>query len=1712
MTDLSLSIFEEIRQLPDDQAAQPVAWQELCVPELFSKQAIASPDAIALVYQDDHLTFAEVERRSNRLAHLFQTAGIGLECLVGVALERSPDLLLVLLGIMKAGGAYVPLDPTYPAARLAYMVEDSRIQLVVTREELRGLFPTELPAILLDQLHVSMEGTSSSLLSPEVRAENLAYVIYTSGSTGRPKGVQVIHRGLRNLVRAQGHAFAVRPDQRVLQFASINFDASVSEVFVSWLAGATLCLGTREQLLPGPPLSKFLREQGINMVTLPPSALALLNTEDVPALETLIVAGEACPIAIARRWARQCRVLNAYGPTEYTVCATTGLFEVASPLLTIGYPLANTRCLVLDDLLREVPAGTAGELYLGGEGLTRGYLGQADLTAERFVPDPRGSQAGARLYRTGDKARVLPDGQLEFLGRVDQQVKIRGYRVEPGESEQALLRQPGIQQAAVILREDQPGNQRLVGYLVATTGFKVWLPGLRTALQQELPDYMLPVAFVMLEALPLLENGKLNRNALPMPDQERPELSTPFFAARSDVEHTLEGIWSSVLGVRRIGMSDNFFELGGHSLRATLIQNQINETWKIDLPLTSLFRLPTIRELACAIEDSLRDGKQFQRVIVRPAPRGNTLPLSFAQERVWFLYQLKPENLAYNAQALIRLRGRLQIAALRQALTEIVRRHEIFRTTFPTIDGQPEQSIHPAWQVPLPVYDLRNLPASEREAAAREKTKAEGRWHFDITQLPLVRWTLCQLQADEYLFCYVEHHLIHDGWSFTVFLRDLRDLYTAFSEQKPSPLPEPELQFADFAYRQRHWLHTDVEAAIRQREYWQMRLADLPEMLQLPYDHPRPPVPSLRGTALRIALPAPLSTQMHALGRQEGVTLFMLMLAAFKTLLYRYSGQGDLPIGSSVANRHWQGTEHLIGMVLNSIVLRTQLAGELSFRELLQRVRTGTSEAYQHQDLPFDKVVEAVHPSRDLSYNPLFQVAFNFHDSPLPELSFPGLTLDIQEAINNGSAKFDLSLTVIPRVEQQARADQECEQRITLIWEYSSDLFEEATIARMAEHFQHLLESIVAGPQQTLAALPILTTAAENELCALSAGKQASWSEAVYYVHEMVSLQATRLPSELAVSDAEHALTYAEVEQRSNQLAHLLQQRGIGADDLVAIALERSVELVIALLGVLKAGGAYVPLDPAYPTERLASMLEDSQASLLITQTSLQDRFAGLTSLLCLDQEWEQLDHKASTPPPSPMHGENLAYVIYTSGSTGKPKGVQISHRALTNFLLTMSQQPGISAQDRLLAVTTFSFDIAGLEILLPLITGAQVILSSREVAADGEQLAELMREREITMMQATPATWQLLLAAGWSGSPGLKILCGGEALPTDLARQLLKRGAEVWNMYGPTETTIWSTIARLSMDMTRISIGRPIANTQAYILDRAGRLVPPGVVGELHLGGDGLARGYRERPDLTAERFLPDPFSSQAGARMYQTGDLAHWLPDGSLECLGRVDHQVKIRGFRIELGEIEHALRNQPGVHASVVTLYEQPPGYQRLVAYLVRANKQAIDFAELRDALKRLLPDYMLPSAFVLLDKLPLLANGKLNRKALPAPDQERPQQTTPFVAARTEIEQKLARIWSDVLGIASVGIQDNFFDLGGHSLLIPQVYSRLRAEGYTDLTMVDLFHYPTIKLLSERLARSEQPATTQTSAPISRARAAMRRDLLNKQAELQRRRRA
>ncbi len=1033
-------------------------------------------------------------------------------------------------------------------------------------------------------------------------------------------------------------------------------------------------------------------------------------------------------------------------------------------------------------------------------------------------------------------------------------------------------------------------------------------------------------------------------------------------------------------------------------------------------------------------------------------------PASFAQQRLWFLEGLQSNTATYNLPATIRLTGALNVEVLQQSINAIIQRHEVLRTTFRSMDGQLMQVIAARLTVPLPLVDVQNVPEDMREDEVRRLTIEEAHRPFDLARGPLTRATLLRLGAEEHTLLVTIHHMICDAWSMSVFLRELAAHYEAFSTGQPVPLPDLPVQYVDFTVWQREWLHGEVLEA--QIAYWKKQLQGAPEVLELPTDRPRPPIPTRRGSIYRFTLSKHLTDALRALSRQEGVTLYMTLLAAFNTLLHRYTGQDDMVIGSPVAGRRLVEFEALIGLFINTLALRADLSDDPTFRQLLARVREVSLEAQAHQDVPFEHLVQALQPERNLSHSPLVQVLMSLQPS-LSGLPL-GWTLN-----HTGTSQFDLSLI--------------CEDRpqgLVGWFEYNTDLFDPSTIARMAGHWQTLLERITDHPEQHLSELPLLTDEERQQLLVDWNATQTEYP-ADRCIHQLIEAQVLRTPDAAAVVCQGQQLTYRELNARANQLARHLQRLGVGPDVPVGLCVERSLEMMVGLLGILKAGGTYVPLDPIYPRERLAFMLHDARAPILLTQQRLMTRLpVQAATVICLDTESDAWSHTSPDNPGSGVTAQHLAYIIYTSGSTGKPKGVQIPHRALVNFMLSMQRQLGLTADDRVLAVTTVSFDIAALEVFLPLLVGASVIIAPREVLSNGQELAEALARSRATVMQATPATWRLLLAAGWQGDRRLTILCGGEALPSDLANQLLQRASSLWNLYGPTETTIWSTAHKVEVDDRATTIGRPIANTQVYLLDRHLHPVPIGVPGELYLGGDGLARGYVNRPELTAERFIRHPFSRDQQARLYRTGDLVRYRPEGNLEFLGRVDEQVKIRGIRIEPGEIETVLSQHPAVLQAVVVAREDTPGDTRLVAYIVPGGDLAPNASDLRSYLQQQLPYYMVPAAFVLLDALPLMPNGKVDRRRLPAPDPAKLAVREAFVAPTSLLQHQLVWIWEELLDVRPIGIRDNFFYLGGHSLLAARLVERVEQAYGKRIPLATLFAGPTIEDLAKALQSEAQ----------------------------------
>jgi amino acid adenylation domain-containing protein len=1676
-----------------------------CIHELFAAQAQRTPGALAVASGEDALTYRELDARADRLALHLAGLGAGPEVRVAVCLERGVEVVVALLAVLKAGATYLPLDPAYPADRLAYMLADSGARVLVTQASLRGLLPAEgVRIVSVDEDAAEVAAQPDEAPRTAAAPESAAWIIYTSGSTGRPKGVVVTHGNAANLLPRAVRTFGAEPGGAVLQTVSTSFDASLLEVFVALLSGAALHVAEREVVLAPERLAALLRERKIGAWVSTPALLDSLPDTDFPALRTISTGGDRCSAETAARWSRGRRLVNMYGPTETTIYTTAhecapGVAE-APP---IGRPVEGARAYVLDAQGQPLPIGVPGELHIGGAGVARGYLGRPALTSERFVPDPFGGQAGGRLYRTGDRARWRADGELEFLGRTDAQVKIRGIRIEPGEVESALLEHPGVREAAVVAREapsGAAGDRRLVGYVVAAPGETLSPAAMREQLRARLPEHMVPSAVVALESLPLTPSGKLDRKALPEPEYAGD--GDRYVAPRTPVEEVLAGIWAEVLKVERVGVEESFFALGGHSLLATRVVSRVRELFGVELPLRALFEGPTVAQMAGRVEEMRRAELPVLPPVV-PADRTGALPLSFAQERLWFLDRLEPGSATYNIPASLRLTGALDERALERALGEIVRRHETLRTVFGEVDGSPVQVIAPFSGFALPVEDLSKLSQADRDAALRRRTGEDAARPFDLSAGPLFRAALLRLGAEDHVLLLGMHHVVSDGASIGVLFRELSALYQAYHEGGESPLAELAVQYADHAVWQREQLAG--ETLDRQLAYWRERLAGAPELLELPTDHPRPAVQTYRGANAPVELSPELLERLQRLGRGEGTTLFMTLLGAFQVLLSSYSGSEDIVVGSPIAGRTRREVEELIGLFINTLVLRTDLSGDPSFREVLARVREATLGAYEHQEVPFEKLVAELQPERSLSHSPLFQVMFTLQDA---EVGGGGGALGGLRASGVGadlaSAKFDLSLTLTV-TPQGLRGGVN----------YSTDLFERGTIDRMLRHLERVLEQVAADADVRLSRLELLS-ADERGLVVDDWNRTEAAYPADRCIHELFEAQAERTPGAVAVVFEDHALTYAELDARANRLAHHLAGLGAGPETRVGICLHRSAEMVVAMLAVLKSGAAYLPLDPSYPADRLAYMLADSGAPLLVTQGSLRGLLpADGVRIVPVDGDAAAIASHSADAPRIPVDAANAAYVIYTSGSTGKPKGVQVTHGNAASFFAGMDERVGGSAAGTWLAVTRISFDIHVLELLWTLARGFRVVVQPEpDRARDGESVAEQIRRHSVTHLQCTPSLAAMLIAESGIGAlSGLeRILLGGEALPPDLAAQItavLPNG--LVNVYGPTETTVWSATHAVEAGEAPVPIGRPIANTRVYVLDAALCPRPAGVPGELFIGGHGVTRGYLGRPGLTAERFVPDAFSAEPGARLYRTGDRARWkcvsaevrecgselhpsfddrtdAPTHSrtraLEYLGRLDAQVKVRGFRIEPGEIEAVLRRHPDVVECAVVARTAGAGDTRLVAYVVGAAEADA----LRAHVGRALPEYMVPGAFVPLDALPLTPNGKLDRKALPAPEGSSFAARL-YEAPRTDAERKVAAAWADVLGVESVGAHDRFFDLGGHSLLLVRVQARLREAFGQPVPITHLFRYLTVSALAAAL---DAPPPEPAAAPADDAR--------------------
>ncbi|MBV8128370.1 MAG: amino acid adenylation domain-containing protein [Planctomycetaceae bacterium] len=1643
-----------------------------CTHQLFEAQVEESPSAIAIRAREGCWTYRELNRRSNQVANYLRTLGVRPECLVGLCLPRSLDLVAGMLGVLKAGGAYVPLDPVYPRDRLSFMLADSQVSVLITSEEIRTKLPEHsICTTYLDTDRPVIERQPDTNPTSGSTPDDLAYVIFTSGSTGRPKGAMILHRGLSNYLRWCINAYDVASGQGAPVHSSVSFDLTVTSLFAPLLVGRRVDL--LDEDLGVDQLAAALRDNsGYSLVKITPAHLQLLGRQLAPhdaagRTRAFVIGGEqltAEHIAFWQKHAPDTLLFNEYGPTETVVGCC--VYRVpsgwpANGVIPIGRPIDNTQLYVLDDNLNPLPDEAVGELYIGGAGVARGYLNQPELTARKFIGDPFGPEPGARLYRTGDLCRRRRDGELEYMGRVDHQVKIRGHRIEPGEVEARLREIPEVAEVVVVAREDEPGRPYLAAYVVPVPGTAApdaaaW----RAFLKKRLPDYMVPTTFTSLECLPLTPNGKFNMAALPRP--ERPA-ATGSRAPDGELENTLAEVWKGVLHLEKVGARDNFFHLGGDSLNATQVTARLGERLGVEVPLPALFNQPTVEELAAWLQTQ-HPVPPRSPLAITTAPRGEALPLSFSQERAWFFEQWAPGSPAYHIAGRVGFRTPVKAGWLEESFRRIIARHEVLRTVFRGEGGRPTQVILPELEWRLDLLDLSPFSGAEGTQRTLGAGLEHARRPFDLGHGPLLRALLVQRGDQSPELFLTLHHIIADGWSLSVLVEELGAVYNALAEGREPALPPLPHQFADFALSQRHWLRDG--ALEPQLAFWRERLAHAPPPLELPGDGPRPPLPSFQGAVHEVRLPGSVVSKLEEVPATPGTTTFMRLLAAFYVFLFRYTGRDDLCVGTPISNRHFPGAEAFIGFLVNTLVVRARCSGDLAFEELLREVRESTLGAYANQDVPFERLVEELNPERDVRYPPLFQVMFAFQNTPglareTPHLAFRLLPWDI------GAAKFDLLLNVTRDGEGYVAA-----------FEYRTDLFLPERVARMAGHFLNLLRNLASQPTVPLAGIPLASGEETEQLLRWSRGPVLRAGEAAT-VLDLIRQHVTHSPEAAALVCDRATLTYAALNQQALGLARQLQSRGAGPGTFVGILLERSPDWLWALVGVLESGAAYLPLDPATPPDRLGEILRDARPAVVVTSRALADRLAAHMELVCLTEDVKPVTGGTGIPPDP----DSPAYLIYTSGSTGRPKGVVATHRNLLGSTLARLQYYPEPVR-RFLLLSPFTFDSSVAGVFWTLAQGGTLVLPKAS-ASDVTAVVEDIERLGVSHTLCIPSLYRLILdrAAGGELLSLRAVIVAGESCPESLARRHSEKApwCRLYNEYGPTEATVWCTVYESPASGGRagpqgVSIGRPIPGAEVFVLDGDRKPVPVGIPGEIYVGGVGVTRGYWDRPELTAQAFLAHPFSP--GARVYRTGDLGCFLPSGDIEYLGRKDGQVKVRGFRIELGEIEHALARHPAVEEAAVV---KIPGRESLTAFV--APKDPAAAASLEDELRRFLrealPAPLVPSSFVALPALPRTAHGKIDRSALLAPERSCHDVGLTVIEPSSDCERRLRSVWEEVLGVTPIGVEDDFIKLGGDSLIATVLLVRIEKEFGKSISPSILLRGGSIRQLARLLAGEAPP---------------------------------
>lgn len=1656
------------------------------------------PDHIAIEFKELLLSYHDLYTHVDRLSfYLTNTLNIKPEDIVAVSLHRSPELIISFLAILKAGAVYFPIDPSYPEARIAQMLAEAKPSVIITSNPRLAApdFPSErilLPSDLSQIRSAQHPGTSPAQL---INPSNAAYLIYTSGSTGQPKGALLSRRGLSNLIESQRHIFKLKSNDRVLQFASIAFDASIWEFIMALGARATLVMAPESELLTGIHLAKLLQRTQISALTLTPTVLGTIpiGMEGLlDKLDTLVVAGEACPLPLARRWATGRTMFNAYGPTETTVCATVHRFDPETLSdISIGTPLPNVTCHVLDEEGKEVQPGGTGELFIGGLGVARGYLNRPDLSAERFTPNIFSTLPGARVYRTGDLVRQREDGSFEFLRRTDEQIKLHGIRIELGEIESLLREHPAIQNAAAALKTNKSGQSILAAYYIAQRfDHPPTADELRAHLQPRLPSSMMPSAFIPIAELPTSTTGKLDRTVLPNPW----DMSTP--AQRdalpgSELENLISTVFSDALQSNTIQPSDNFFNIGGNSIIAAEVVGHLERDLNLSLPIATLFEAPTVSSLAAAVAQKASAGTNPNRPLaVTKADNPSQVPLSPIQRQIWLLSNTAPLSPVYNETLIFNIHDSLDIQTFRRAFYQIVQRHDALRTTFIMRDGNLSAITHTHLQIPVEYSDLRHLPAAAREAEAKRLMLELAKKPFDLARGPLANSLLIQLDTRAFQFCLLLHHIISDRISiYYILIPELIEAYAQISAGKPLSLPKPELQYADFAI----WQHNLIQGGNLSKElsFWKELLDRDITPLRLPTNESltSSSIP-FAGRRVQFALPRSAIQALKSYGQQEHLTPFIIFLTAYIALLYRYADQSDIIIGTIDASRKDTALKSIVGNFLQTIVVRTHIQRSSCFGALLRQIRSEWLDALSNSNLPFDRIVQELHPTRQAGQNPLFQVAFAFHP-PVPTYSH-NWELSRDE-LDTETSKFDLTLFV-----------RELQDDILCAFEYNTNLFDTSAIERMAGHYCRLISQAASNPNIPLGSIDLLTSQEKQTL--------KEWSHIgippIPYmcISEMLSQKAAQTPNAPAIIYEDQTFSYAELDRRANQLAHHLQAIGIRTETMAAVVLEHCPDLLIALYAILKAGGTYVPIEPSYPAARIELMLEDSNASVLVTHSKhLPLVHKNIASPICLDTDLDTVSRQPADPPRHQAGPDHAAYVIYTSGSTGRPKGAIITRRNVWELAVGLQEVFLLQPADRILQFGSISFDISIGEFVMALAPGAALVIAPEPLRLPGTGLVQYMLDKEITAFSLTPTVLNDFPPESENALQSIQTLVvAGEACPLSLIQRWAK-GRRMFNMYGPTETTVCSTLGDLSApNLRRVPIGKPIAKLACYVLDSYGLPVPEKVAGELYIGGTGVGRGYINRPALSAERFIPDPFSRVASARMYKTGDLVRWQSDGNLEFIGRIDNQVKIRGARVELGELEGLLQSHSAVKDAVAAVKTSPTNDQHLIAYIIPKDNPAPTLeAELREYVRVHAPSFLNPAFILLLERFPLLSSGKTDRKQLPDPPQWHVAPQSKGLPPANTTERLVAGIWQQILGQTNIGLDDNFFDIGGNSLLIARVQNALQQSMNRSISIIELFRHPTVRALAEHLMDESPPSASGGLIQQSQDRAARQRQAMERQ---------